>query len=406
MPKVFINFRGRDHAGYAALLDRELSGRFGAGSVFLSSRSIVPGDDFVTQILSNVRNSTVLLAIIGPDWMAHGKDYGPIAFGGTADWVHREIAEALAEGVRVIPVLVEGALMPAEGALPSDIAALSRCQYLRLHHRNIAHDISRILEEVGQFVPLPLRNPAGRPTAIQGEWGLFRLVEPHRSTCRIGVMTGTIRHVRSVAIWVNSENTDMVMPRFTEFSVSAIIRYLGARRDPSGRVLQDVVGEELAARVGTDRPVAACTAFVTGSGALAESHNVHHIIHVAAVEGQPGAGFRQVRDVGSCVTAALTEAERLGVDESKRTILFPILGAGVADAPIRPTVATLVYAAVNYLTAKPDTALTGIHFLAHTEAELDALAHVLTTTPRLSRVGPPGTPDAGAAVAEADASGV
>jgi hypothetical protein len=268
MPNVFINFRGRDQAGYAALLDRELSDRFGAGAVFLSSRSIVPGADFVTEILANLRESKVLLAIIGPDWLMYGHPGGPDDIVGpddTVDWVHREIAEALLDGVRVIPILVEGAPMPAEADLPKDIAGLSRRQYLRLHHRNIPYDIARILEEVGRFVPVPARNPAGHHVAAQGDLGLFRLVGPGAPICHIGVITGSIRYVRSAAIWVNSENTDMQMSRFTEFSISAIIRYWGADRDPAGRVLRDVIGEELAARVGEHRPVAPGAAFVTAN---------------------------------------------------------------------------------------------------------------------------------------------
>jgi O-acetyl-ADP-ribose deacetylase (regulator of RNase III) len=293
--------------------------------------------------------------------------------------------------------------MPSEADLPAEIAGLARCQYLRLHHRNIAHDIARILEEVGRFVPRAPRNPAGQAVAAQGEWGLFEVVGPPASTCHIGVITGSIRHVRSVAVWVNSENTDMQMPRFTEFSISAIIRYWGARRDPAGRVLRDVIGEELDARVGRRRPVAPGAAFVTGPGALADSNNVRHIVHVAAALGQPGAGFRQIPDVGVCVTGVLTEVERLA-DDTARTVLFPILGGGVAGAPSQPTAAALVHAAINYLSANPATTLETIYFLAHTETELHALEQVLTTTPRLSRISPPAKDASGSVRSEPDAS--
>lgn len=67
MPTVFINFRGRDQAGFAALRGRELTEEFGRDAVVLSSRSIRPGDDFVAEILRSVRSCRVLLAIIGPD---------------------------------------------------------------------------------------------------------------------------------------------------------------------------------------------------------------------------------------------------------------------------------------------------------------------------------------------------
>jgi transcriptional regulator with XRE-family HTH domain len=52
---------------------------------------------------------------------------------------------------------------------------------------------------------------------------------------RIGIITGSIRHVRDADIGVNSENTDMQMSRFEEYTISAIIRYDGARRDSAGR---------------------------------------------------------------------------------------------------------------------------------------------------------------------------
>jgi O-acetyl-ADP-ribose deacetylase (regulator of RNase III) len=352
--------------------------------VFLSSRSILPGDDFVTEIVGRLRQCSALLAVIGPEWRTYFKMENWDSDGRDIDWVHREIAEAFEAGVRVIPILVESAKMPAGDELPPDIAAVSRCQYLRLHHRNIPHDIARVVEEVSRLLPRAPSNVYGRRKAVQGDTRLFELVHPHPSPCRIGVITGSIRGVRNADIWVNSENTDMVMSRFTEYSTSAIIRYWGARRDEAGRVLKDLIGDELAARVGRRRPVAPCTAYVTGSGALAETNNVAHIVHVAAVQGEPGAGFRQVRDIGACVRAALVEAERLAAATPVATVLFPLLGTGVAAASVGPTVTALVAAATDHLVTSPGTALRAIYFLAHTEDELVALEQVFTTTPRLA----------------------
>ena len=393
VPKVFINFRGRDQAGYAALLDRELTEQFGAGSVFLSSRSILPGDDFETEIVGNLKQCTVLLAIVGPEWLAWVEKVNAAkedwdTYDRTVDWVHREIAEAFAAGLRVIPILVEGALMPNAEELPKDIAAMSRCQYLRLHHRNVPHDLARIVEEVSRLLPSAPRDAFGRREAAHGETRLFQLAPPRTSQCRIGVISGSIRNVRCADIWVNSENTDMEMARFTEYSTSAIIRYWGAKRDDSGRVTKDFIGEELAARVGRRRPVAPCTAYTTGAGELTGSNNVAHIIHVAAVQGEPGAGFRPVRNIGACVTAALAEAERLAdptatAGPPATSVLFPLLGTGVAAGSIGPTATALVTAAVNHVIASPQTGLRVIYFLAYTEVEESALEHVLTTAPRL-----------------------
>jgi O-acetyl-ADP-ribose deacetylase (regulator of RNase III) len=188
--------------------------------------------------------------------------------------------------------------------------------------------------------------------------------------------------VTSIDVWVNSENTDMQMSRITEFSVSAIIRYLGAERDEAGHITRDLVADELTATVGTRRPVAAGTAVVTSAGALRASNGVRHVIHVAAVQGEPGDGYRQVRDAGGCVRNALAQADRLAEDDpATRTILFPLLGVGVGGGALEPTVRAMLVAVVDFLRQHRDTKLTGIYLLAFTDEERVVLDDALRNLP-------------------------
>ena len=212
----------------------------------------------------------------------------------------------------------------------------------------------------------------------------FQLVAPHAAPCTIGILTGRILRVRGVDIWVNSENTDMEMPRFNDFSISSIIRYHGAQRDTAGRVVADLIADELAAVVGSQRPVAPGSAFVTGAGALAETHQVRWIIHVASVFGEPGAGFRQVRNIGLCVLNALDRAERLTADDPARSILIPMLGTGVAEGSVETTATELVDAAVDYLIATPSTHLQMIYLLGYRETERVALERAVRRNAALS----------------------
>ncbi|MGH8573278.1 MAG: TIR domain-containing protein, partial [Gammaproteobacteria bacterium] len=69
MASVFINYRS-EAAAWAVVLDRELSERFGVDRVFRAPRSIRPSEDFIDRILQGVRSSSVLLAVIGPTWLA------------------------------------------------------------------------------------------------------------------------------------------------------------------------------------------------------------------------------------------------------------------------------------------------------------------------------------------------
>jgi O-acetyl-ADP-ribose deacetylase (regulator of RNase III) len=392
VPKVFINYRVQDQVGYAALLDRALTERFGRSAVFYASRSIQPGEDFPHEIMKNLRESAVVLAVIGPNWLAASGRARRGRVGGEQDWVLREISEALSLGIRVIPVLVEGAPMPAEEKLPKGVATIARRQYLRLHHRSAERDIARLVAELRTLVPelcdqFPDADGSGRrsPEVADTRVHLFRLAEPIRTPCQIGIVTGTLHRVRCADIWVNSENVGMEMSRPTEFSISAIVRYWGARRDRAGRVVEDLIADDLAAKLPNQRPVVPGTAVVTGAGALTESNNVHHVIHVAAVQGEPGAGFRQIHDIGRCVTNALAEADRLAVagGPQAQTILFPLLGTGVAGADLTPTVHSLLDAAIGYLAATPTTALRVVYFLAYTEVELAVLKKIMHSSPRL-----------------------
>ncbi|MFW5418842.1 toll/interleukin-1 receptor domain-containing protein [Nocardiopsis sp. CNT-189] len=166
MNSVFVNYRSSDEEASATLVERELSARFGADEIFRASKSIRPGEDFERALLRAVHRCDLLLAVIGPRWLdAPGREGGR-ALDDPDDWTRREIAEAFAYGITVVPVLVGSAGRLPEGALPEDIAALGRCQYRRLNHRNAEADIGRLAETVAELVPgLARRAPAGEEKA-------------------------------------------------------------------------------------------------------------------------------------------------------------------------------------------------------------------------------------------------
>ncbi len=147
--RVFISYRSEDSRAYGALLHAELSQHLGPELVFLDSESISAGSDFADQLLERVRSCRVLLAVIGPRWLfAADPKSGRRRIDEPGDWIRRELTEAFATGATVIPVLTDGAHLPAEEDLPDDIAALSRCQYRRLRHRYYSADLGRILADL------------------------------------------------------------------------------------------------------------------------------------------------------------------------------------------------------------------------------------------------------------------
>jgi O-acetyl-ADP-ribose deacetylase (regulator of RNase III) len=202
------------------------------------------------------------------------------------------------------------------------------------------------------------------------EISLYRVrrAQPER---HIGIVTGDLRRARCAQVWVNPENTAMWMSRIDELSVSAIIRYEGSRRDTAGRVTTDLIADELDRRVGARRPVPAGTVILTGSGDLAR-FGVRYVAHAAAVQGEPGGGYRQIRDLGRCATTVLATVDRITDPTPARSVLFPLLGSGQGGGDPTATARALVGATIDYFVATPTSAITAVYLLAYSDIDMAA----------------------------------
>lgn len=127
MPGVFISYRRSDSEVYAAALAQELQRGLSAWRVFLDLEGIDSGQDFAERIAHALGESSVVLVVIGKDWL-HARDSQGRRLDRHDDWVRSEIREALRLERRVIPVLVQGAAPPALDDLPEDIRDLARLQ--------------------------------------------------------------------------------------------------------------------------------------------------------------------------------------------------------------------------------------------------------------------------------------
>src|SRR5690606_4848925 len=96
---VFINYRTGDEDEAAVILEQGLSQRFGEDLIFRATTSIQPGQAYPERLVTAVRSSAVLLAVMGPGWARDPR------LRKEDDWVRREILEAFAVGIPVIPVL-------------------------------------------------------------------------------------------------------------------------------------------------------------------------------------------------------------------------------------------------------------------------------------------------------------
>ena len=201
---------------------------------------------------------------------------------------------------------------------------------------------------------------------------------------KIAIVTGNIRGVKCADIWVNSENTNMQMSRFYERSISGTIRYLGARKDIAGDVVEDLIMNELAALMGVRFSVQPATVLVTDSGQLRATNNVKKIFHVASVRGEVASGYQPIDNIEFCVQNALStvNSDDLRKDPCK-TIVFPLFGTGAGKAQPEQVAARLMTAAIEYLESNENTTLETVYFLAWTDRDLEICKSALASTGRV-----------------------
>ncbi len=216
-----------------------------------------------------------------------------------------------------------------------------------------------------------------RPLAKQ-ETVVYELTDAPGKEIRI--VTGAIQNIKDIDVWVNSENTDMLMARFCDSAVSAVIRYHGAEKSKAGRVTKDLIADELGAIVGTGGKVDPATIIETSAGKLQETNGVKRIFHAAAAQGQVGHGYNPIPNVAHCVTNALAKADAEFQGQVK-SILFPIMGTGTARGDLQEIAGSLIEAACAYLAANPGSTIERACFVAWSVEQLAACRAVLDNSP-------------------------
>jgi hypothetical protein len=146
--QIFISYRREDAPSAAGRLYDRLSARFSQNKIFFDIDNIDLGIDFVKAIEESVASCDVLIAIIGRHWLVTSDEQGRRRLENSEDFVRVEIGTALKRGIRVIPVLVEGASMPRSGELPDDLKPLTRRNALNLSHDRFRVDADRLVGAV------------------------------------------------------------------------------------------------------------------------------------------------------------------------------------------------------------------------------------------------------------------
>jgi TIR domain/Domain of unknown function (DUF4062) len=154
--KVFVSYRREDSAGIAGRIYDRLADRLGRQRVFFDVDNIPPGVDFVRLLSEQVSDCDFFVAIIGKRWLTTTGERNLARLEDARDFVRIEIETALRLGIPIIPVLVDGAAMPAPESLPDSLRPLAYRQGVEISHSRFSSDIRRLIGAV--------RRPAGQQT--------------------------------------------------------------------------------------------------------------------------------------------------------------------------------------------------------------------------------------------------
>jgi len=149
MPRIFISYRRDDSAGQAGRLYDHLVRHYGEDEVFMDVDGIDLGTGFAAALERALADCEALLVVIGRNWtqLADAATGRPRILLDD-DWVRREVATTLARDLPVIPVLVQGASLPAADALPPDLQPLLGRQATTLDDRKWAADVATLVRRL------------------------------------------------------------------------------------------------------------------------------------------------------------------------------------------------------------------------------------------------------------------
>lgn len=158
--KIFVSYRRQDASGEAGRLVDHLQEIYGEDSVFLDVETLEAGLDFIQAIEKALNSCKVLIAMIGPHWLNITDAEGNQRIFHEGDFIRIEISAALKRNIRVIPVLVNGAVMPTADQLPEDLQGLTRRHAQEISSSRWKYDCDQLVATLSKIIepkPQPVK---------------------------------------------------------------------------------------------------------------------------------------------------------------------------------------------------------------------------------------------------------
>jgi photosystem II stability/assembly factor-like uncharacterized protein len=168
---VFISYRRDDSAAICGRMYDRLVAAYGRDAIFKDVDSIPLGTDFEQYIGSIIQQSVAQVVVIGARWLNITDANGHRRLDNPRDVVRLEIESALRRGLPVIPVLVNGAVMPPPDQLPPSLQQLAWLPGIPIRlDPDFDGDMQRLITTLAQWLRAR-QPPSAQPHAAQvGPW--------------------------------------------------------------------------------------------------------------------------------------------------------------------------------------------------------------------------------------------
>jgi hypothetical protein len=150
---IFISYRRSDSIDVTGRIYDQLTSHYGQGVVFKDVDSIPYGTDFREHIRHWIYRCQVMIAVIGPTWLAAKDSDGNPKLENLQDWVRLELETALERKILIIPLLVSNAQPIRALELPDSLQAIAHLNCAQARPDPDFHqDLKRLIKNLNAFL--------------------------------------------------------------------------------------------------------------------------------------------------------------------------------------------------------------------------------------------------------------
>ena len=219
---------------------------------------IAPGQNFVETIDRSIAACATALVVIGPHW---GQILRERSQQQTPDYVCHEVSSALAHKLKIVPVLVGGAVMPRQEDLPASLSGLPFYEAAELHDSAFKEDCERLAKDLRltaspkftrrRLIPIAMVVAAAVLLGVWSRWPRRTpLADPRLATARTQTELG--EHESAFRTYGEALKTGPADPAVMDLQAAAAMAWLRDFRVaiPEGQKAEDIAGPPLAEIIG------------------------------------------------------------------------------------------------------------------------------------------------------------